>query len=145
MAADEMSTRVARKRLTLVWFLGAGAVFFIIVAQSVGGKYGDEVTQAWAWFFPTVLPTLALIVSVLVVDATVGAQDKHVDRFLFYLTAGLSGVYLALVLSTILLQPLTGVEPIENMRRSNLWLGPLQGLVTAALGAFFVKGERAHS
>lgn len=31
---------------------------------------------------------------------------------------------------------------VDFMKRSNLWLGPFQGLVSAMLGTFFVKGAR---
>ena len=41
---------------------------------------------------------------------------------------------------SILLHPVSSMTPLELMEASNMWLGPLQGLVTAALGAFF-RGE----
>jgi hypothetical protein len=44
-------------------------------------------------------------------------------------------------LTIILAQPLTQLPALELMRQSNLYLGPLQGLVAAALGAFFIKSE----
>jgi hypothetical protein len=42
----------------------------------------------------------------------------------------------------MLLAPVAGLaiyEPLNLMTQSNLWLGPFQGLVTASIGAFFVK------
>ncbi len=141
MASSRIPTRVARRRLALLWFAGAAVVFLLVVGQSIGGKYGSAVADAWSWFLPTVLPSLSIMVSVLVLDVRRSSRDRNVDRFVFRLTSWLSVSYLVLVLSTLLLQPIAGVEPIELMRRSNLWLGPLQGIVTAALGAFFVKGE----
>lgn len=49
--------------------------------------------------------------------------------------------YLLLVAVTILAQPfLQDVSPIELMHRSNLWLGPLQGLTAGVLAAFFRSG-----
>jgi hypothetical protein len=57
---------------------------------------------------------------------------------LFWLGAGLSLFYLLLVALSILLQPLLAeTSPLTLMQRSNLWLGPLQGLCVAALGFFF--------
>ena len=89
------------------------------------------------------MPTLSLIIGVLVLDTTsTGGTDKKVELFIYRLAFGLSTFYLVLVALTPLVQPFTGLSPLELMKRSNLWLGPLQGLVAAVLAAFFVKGER---
>ena len=62
-------------------------------------------------------------------------------RGLLWLGVGLSVFYLLLVAVTILAQPfLQDVSPIELMHRSNLWLGPLQGLAAGVLAAFFRSG-----
>lgn len=138
-----ISIITCRKRLALLWFSGGFVIFVLLVAQSISGKYGEEASQVWSWFLPTIMPTLSLIVGVLVVDLT-GGQDpeKKVDRFIFRLAFGLSLFYLLLVLSTLMVQPFTTFAWTELLKRSNLWLGPIQGLVAAALGAFFVKSER---
>ena len=61
-------------------------------------------------------------------------------RTSFYrLALALSIFYLALVLLTILIQPLTGTDTLDLMKRSNLWLGPIQGLVGSALGVLFAS------
>ncbi len=113
--------------------------------QSILGKFRDDVTEVWAWFLPTVMPTLSLIVGVLTLDLTgAGGTDKQIDRFIFQLAFGLSLVYLAFVLLTVLLYSFTGDEPLVLMKRSNLWLGPFQGLVAAGLGAFYVRAERGR-
>lgn len=58
------------------------------------------------------------------------------------LAVGLSLAYFTIILATLLLRPLTNFAPLELLNISDLWLGPLQGLATGALGAFFVKAER---
>lgn len=138
----EVSTRVSKKRLATVWFVAGFVLFLVLVLQSVLGKFGDRTEEAWAWFLPTLMPTLSLIIGVLVLDASTGpGRDKKVDRFMFRLAFALSAFYLFLVALTLFVQPFTGVPLLVLMQRSNLWLGPFQGLVAAALGAFFVKGE----
>ncbi|MDB4987843.1 MAG: hypothetical protein JWN04_3021, partial [Myxococcaceae bacterium] len=54
---------------------------------------------------------------------------------------GISLAYLGSILATLLMQPLASAPAgaIGFLKTSNLWLAPLQGLATAALGAFFVK------
>lgn len=132
-----------KRRLAVVWFVGAGITFFTVMLQSLLGRYGAQVTQAWGWLLPTILPTLSLIIGVLVFDAVQQADEgRRIGAFLFRLTVFLSGGYLLAVLLVVLLQPFAHAGPIALMSQSSVWLGPLQGLVAAAMGAFFVKAER---
>ena len=129
-----------KRRLATLWFSGAGLVFFIFLFQTLGGHYRENVQEAWGWLLPTIMPTLSLIVSILVMDALgKGVPTQVVDSFLFRLAFALSAAYLAVVLLTILVQPISELTSVELMRQSNLWLGPHQGLACASIGAFFVK------
>jgi len=141
--SEMISSRVARKRLAILWTVGGLFLFFVLILQSVFGRFGDRIEDAWSWFLPTLMPTLSLILGVLTLDATSGGgEGKMGDRFFFRLAFGLSAVYLIVVGMTLFLQPFTQTPLLDLMDRSNLWLGPLQGLVAAVLGIFFVKGER---
>lgn len=143
MTTTTISVRTCKKRLASLWLSVGLALFILLVLQSTLGKFGTRIEEAWAWFLPTIMPTLSLIIGVLVLDVSSTRQrDKQIDRFLFWLAFGLSSIYLALVMLVPLMQPLTGSSPFELMKRSNFWLGPLQGLVAAVLGAFFVKSAR---
>ena len=129
-----------KRRLGTLWFVGAGLVFFLLLFQSLLGHYGENVEEPWGWFLPTILPTLSLIIGVLVMDALgKGIKTMMVDRFMFRLALGLSAAYLVVVSLTILMQPFSALNPVDLMKQSNLWLGPIQGLVSAAIGAFFVQ------
>ncbi len=139
-----ISTRIAQKKLMILWCLGGLLVFLILIIRTVGNEYGSKVDDAWSWFLPTVIPTLSLMITVAIVDFTqTSSEDKQSDRFLYRLAFWLSFVYLLLVFFTILDPMPSGNDPIEFMKESNLWLGPLQGLVAAILGAFFVKSKNA--
>lgn len=139
-----MRTPIAntKKQLTIIWFSGSGILFTLLLLQTIFGKYGTEVKDAWGLMLPTFIPTLSLIIGVLVSDAT-GSQDSEetatVDRFFFRLSCFLSIAYLLTVILTILLSPFSTLSLLELMKLSNLWLAPFQGLVTASLGAFFVS------
>lgn len=138
-----ISVKACKKRLAYLWISVGLVLFVLLVLQSTLGKFGTRVEEAWAWLLPTIMPTLSLIIGVLVLDVSpTRHRDKQIDRFLFRLAFNLSAIYLALVMLVPLIQPFTNFSPFELMRRSNFWLGPLQGLVAAVLGAFFVKGER---
>ena len=131
-----------KRRLATVWFLLAGVIFLLLVIQTVMGYYGQRATDAWGWFLPNVMPTLSLIVGVLVLDQMGGGvKTRTADAFLYRLALGLSLAYLLLILLSILVQPFAPLPPLDLMQQSNLWLGPLQGLVAGTLGAFFIKAD----
>ncbi len=142
-----MTTKLAlslcRRRLTILWFGGGLALFLLVVAQTLTNHFGDRVAEVWGWFLPTLLPTLSLILGTLVAEQMGGAKRERwvIDRFFFRLAFLLSALYLALVAATMLLEPLAKVSFFELLKRSNLYLAPIQGLVAAALGVFFVKAE----
>lgn len=141
--AAKISSKASRKKLAILWIVGGLILFFVLILQSVFGRFGDKTEAAWSWFLPTLMPTLSLILGVLTLDATSGGSEgKMVDRFFFRLACWLSAIYLIVVGMTLFLQPFTQTPLLELMARSNLWLGPLQGLAAAVLGIFFVKGER---
>ena len=135
--------RKCKNRLARIWFVGAGLVFALMLLQTLLGHYEAAVVKAWGWALPTLMPTLSLIVGVLVADAGGSvAKNRRIDRFVFSLTASLSIAYLCSVLLTMLLQPLSPKSPTDALHLSNLWLGPFQGLVAAALAAFFTREEK---
>ncbi|MCI5130233.1 MAG: hypothetical protein D3904_01635 [Candidatus Electrothrix sp. EH2] len=133
-----------KKQLTIIWFSGSGFLFVLLLLQTIFGKYGSEAKDAWGLILPTFMPTLSLIIGTLVVDATASKDSEKiatVDRFFFNLSRFLSIAYLSTVILTILLSPFSNLSLLELIKLSNLWLAPFQGLVTAALGAFFVSKE----
>lgn len=135
-----LSMAAAKRRLSVVWFTGAGLLFLVMIVQTIFGHYGEDAEDAWGWLLPGVLPTLSLIIGVLVMDALgKSVKARAVDAFMFWTAFGLSVFYLLMVALPILVQPFTESEPLAVLRQSNLWLGPMQGLVSAALAAFFVK------
>jgi hypothetical protein len=139
----DISMSTAKKRIATIWFIFGGFLFIIIFLQTLSAYYGDKVNEAWSWFLPTIFPTLSLITAVFVSDA-VGKNTsiKSVDRFYYFLTIALSLVYLLAICLVFLISPLTDANPIELMKRANFGLGPLQGIVIASMGIFFVKKEK---
>jgi hypothetical protein len=65
--------------------------------------------------------------------------DSTVRRSFFQIAFGFSAFYLLLILLTLAIQPFTQTGPLQLMRLSNLWLGPVQGLVASAIGVLFVS------
>jgi hypothetical protein len=141
-----MMTRISitkcKRQLATVWFVGSAAIFLVVFLQTIFGRYSAKATDAWGWFLPTVIPTLSLMIGVFVADTMRDIHDKVIDPFVYRLAFILSITYFAVVLATIALQPFADVQPLELLKMSNLWLAPLQGLVTGILGVFFVKAEQ---
>lgn len=138
-----LSLSRARLRLARLWFIGAGLIYFILIAQSVTGKYRGEAQEVWGWALPTTIPTLALIIAVLGAGALQPATEAAKVRSDFYAVAfWLSVSYLALIVALILVEPVSPFEPLALYKLSSLWLAPLQGLVTSAIGVLFFTRQR---
>jgi len=141
-----ISLDAVRSRLAVVWLGGATIILLVLVLQSLLGHYCDKVQEVWGWLLPTLTPTLGLIVTVLGYTALdPKALEAVVRRSFFIMSLWLSVLYLILVLVVILIQPFVGadcVKAVELMRMSNLWLGPVQGLVASALGVLFVSKKQ---
>jgi hypothetical protein len=134
---------IAQRKLLTLWLIAAAPPFMIMVGQTMLGRFGDSAQEAWAWLLPTVMPTLVLVVGTVVTNAIRGQPDRRIDSFYWKLAAGLSIFYLTMVTlvlmaSTVLTSP---KSPIPLMVQSNLFLAPVQGLVGAALGVFFVSSD----
>ncbi len=141
-----ISLDAVRVRLTVVWLIGGLSVLIILVVQSLLGAYGSLTQEAWGWFLPTLMPTLGMIITVLTYTALDPlSSGSVVRRTFFWIAFSLSAVYLLLVSLTIFIQPFAASSPDERialMRTSNLWLGPVQGLVASALGVLFVSKQK---
>src|SRR5215831_6184428 len=113
-----------RTALATLWFAVGGGLFLLFVIQTTLGHYQDKANDAWAWFLPTIMPSLLLMVGAFAADATnPKEQDTRVKPFIFFVSFGVSLLYLAAVALTILLQPLTTTPFPEVMKQSNVFLG----------------------
>jgi len=132
-----MPLEQARSRLARIWFAGAGTIFLLLIAQSIFGKYQGRAQEVWGWGLPAIVPALSLILSTLGAEALQQKQEQQVRSSFARIAAGLSMFYLGLILMTILVEPLTKFDSLELLKLSNLWLGPLQGVVVSAIGVLF--------
>ena len=140
-----ISLALGKRRLFKLWGVGAALLFVLFLVMSVGGPLQGDPLKAWSWFLPSCFPTLLLMVGVYVAEANQPpAEDRQIDSFVFSIAVWMSAAFLALILATLLYLPF-GAAPDKSMaylERANLWLAPVQGLATAALGAFFVAKKK---
>jgi len=136
----------ARWKLARIWFPFAGAIFLLLAVQSIMGMYGDDIQRAFGWALPNFLPTIALMISVFGQDALVDDPEKFVQtrvkaRFL-KLTCYLSLFYILTFVIPFVAAPFrSSISPIDAMEIANIWLGPIQSLVVAAIGVLFFTRE----
>lgn len=137
-------------RLAAVWLAWFILLLLLLILQTAFGRYGShagdlKASEAFGWFLPTIVPTLSLVIGVLVSDARDHSKDvKLVDQRMYRLSMVLSVCYLLVVSLTFLIDPFTNWSQLQLMNLSNLWLGPLQGIVSATIGVFFFSNETAH-
>lgn len=131
----------ARNLLFKVWLLGALIPVLILVIQTLlGVKYKGIEDQIWGWFSPLIFPSVAMMLGVIGSAALLDddKDGKTVNRFFLYISICLSIILLALVTMIILIQPLSKESSvIKFFSKTNLFIAPIQSLVSAALGFLF--------
>jgi len=137
----EINFSTAKKKLATLWFIMAAVIFTLMILMSFS-KLKGFLDVAWGWLLPNLLPTLSLILAVFFIDIQSKVTDntKTVDRFYFRIAFYISTFYLLLILG-IILSTGFGFKIHETIKGSNFYLGPIQGIVGAALALFFYKKE----
>lgn len=130
----------ARHFLAGIWFLGALFPFTLIVAQTILGRHGNTIQEVWAWFVPTILPTLSLMLGVIGSSALIPERDtRRVKPFFFRLSVGLSLTYITILSATLLLEPFSPTGGIKLYGISNYWLSPIQSLALGTMTVLFTS------
>jgi len=130
-----------RTVLVRLWLGGSGFSAIILVVASILRGRADAARETWSWFLPLVLPTIGLMLGVLGAAAMARQKEKYVRKSFADIAFWMSATYLILVSLTILLEPFSPLRGAELHGMSNYWLGPMQGLVVAALGYLFTSDE----
>src|SRR5687768_14049340 len=122
--------------LTIVWAIGFVIPLLILASQTYFGTvYHGKEAEAWSWFIPNIVPTVGVIIATLASTAfEMDPAEKPVSVAFFGVTVGVSVLYVALFILVFALTPLTDSPPLETLKRSSLFLGVIQGVVTTCLG-----------
>ncbi len=132
-------------RLMILWSVGCGIPFLLLITQSLFSVYDSSVDKVWSWFLPNILPIIGIMISALASTAFDATSGTMVKKLLAVAATVLSIVYLGAISLTILIQPFTATSAesrIALMNQSNIWLGPMQGLVSSSIAALFVTKEK---
>jgi hypothetical protein len=142
---EKVTMSYCKKRLAILWFASFIVLFLIILSQTILGKYDDKFEDAWNWLTQNTLPTLSLIVSTFVVDVFENQKnEKKVDAFYYKFCFWGCLLYLSVMLLTIFGQNFAYINikqmtSLDFLKKSNLWLSPLQALISVLLGIFFIR------
>ena len=129
-----------KKILAWFWCISSTILILILFFQTFSGRYGEHAREAWVWLMPNIMPTLGLIISTLVKEINRIQIEKNIgNSTLFKLTLFLSVFYFLLIVLTIILGSFKQGNPLVFYHLSSLWLGPIQGLLAAAMGGFFTE------
>ena len=135
----------ARRKLAKIWFWGAGICAALVILQLILGRFEGFTSEFVAWFTPTIVPTLGLIIGIIGTTALEDDTGRTVNGFFFRTAVGFSVVYFIVLLLTMLLEPIAGSHDMKYFNLANYWLSPIQGLVVAAVGALFNSRKKTDS
>jgi len=136
-----MRFQTAKKRLTLLWCVGAGILIMFVTVQTILNRYIDISGEVWEWFLANLSPGLSTILGVNLVDILSSSSQKQdtIDSFYYRMTIALSFCYLIILFLILITHtPLDGTV-LEYYRSWNALLIPGQSVVAAMLGIFFIK------
>jgi cytochrome bd-type quinol oxidase subunit 2 len=134
---DRVELDRARNALALTWFIGGPVIVLLVIAQAIFGRMEGFAQEFFAWFTPMIFPTLGLIGGVVFTTAQEDDSGRTVKRLFYLIALGASVIYLAVLLATLLLEPLAWTHDMAFFSFSSYWLGPIQTIVVAAVGALF--------
>jgi hypothetical protein len=136
----------AQKRLARLWGIGAAAAFLLLLWVSFGAHVfkAESVSDAWNWLLPLVMPFLTLIVTSVVSEAQQqNPSTAPTSGLALALAWWISLGYILLTIGSLLAVLWLPAEPVALLKMSNLWLTPIQTLLSAAMGVFFTQRRQA--
>lgn len=137
-----MRQKLALTGLWWVWGLGLFALLAMISYQPA--IFGDDADAAWQWFLPNITPTMMLVGAVAYVQRA-GARVTAKARNPLFLIAVAVSIFYLFALTVAICSVFYSADPLAIMRKSGLWLGPLQGLTASFLGIFFAATPDADA
>ena len=138
-----------QSRLTMIWFIGAGLILFVMIGMSVGGQFGNQTQGVWEWLTPNIMPTLGAIVSTLTATALQqDLPDRQVRREFSTILQILSIFYLLHLLVFILGKQSFSMDTehwMALLHLSSFWLSILQAVMVPMLGVVFLTKKKADA
>lgn len=139
----------AKACLSGVLLAGGGAVYIIVIIQTLVGRY-DFGPGDWdsgiAWASPLILPILGFVIPSLSLVPASRDRVRIKHSYVFWLTLFLSFAYLACLVVVLWRVPL-GIADIHSyvnrVMRTSLWaIGAFQAVLMGLLAKFYLEEVR---
>jgi hypothetical protein len=117
-----------------LWVLGGFLVGFILIFQTVKGKYETPV-KACSWAISAMGPAAGACIGVWHAHHRVKARSqKGIPGGVVVLLIICSALQIAAMLLTLLAEPFTDIEPDQWLDWSQFWLAPINAVIVAVVG-----------
>lgn len=141
MTNPRMDLLDGQRKLLVIWLLGTAPALLIVLARTF--QNSNEIEKVWSWLLPSVMPTLSLVLGTYAATAlTEVQQPRSVDVLFFRVSVALSLAYLAIISIAICVYPFSAPPATKILDKVSLVMGPVQGLVSACLGVFFISNSQ---
>jgi hypothetical protein len=134
---DKIELRLAQLRLMIVWLIGVTPSVSLLIIRTLSPD-SLNIEKVWGWLLTSIMPTLSLVIGTYAAAAQQSQVGKIADRTFYKITIGLSIGYLIILNIAVFWYPLKHEDALKLLDTMSLVLGPLQGLVSASLGVFFI-------
>lgn len=130
-----------RNRLALLWSIGFLVAFALFATLSVT-TFERHLLEVWAWFMPTIAPTLGVILGAVL---TRDNRPRRVPLAAARVVVFASAFYLALVFLLSFSWAWTRYAPLEWYKAAAILLAPIQGIVSGLIGRFLATPTQPSS
>jgi hypothetical protein len=138
-----LSKKDAQKKISIFWFVSSGILAILFIVFTVLNRFDGNTMKAWEWYSQNILPSLSLMIATFHASTAEMMPEKMIDRYYFKIGYWISIFYHSAIYITIFLAPVAfrfaDLSIIDLMERSKIYLTIIQGIVTYALGLFFVN------
>lgn len=143
----------ARQRLAVFWTSILGTIILLLLYNTLTGGLCDNFETnceksniLWDWLLSNTLPTLSVIISAVVFDATKNNKHKkYVERFYFYFSLVASAFYLSLIALPLVISILTPTTSGTFEFLNNSIITTVGQIMTAGtIGIFFTQDHPHH-
>jgi len=128
----------ARNQLTLIWLVGLMLPALILAFRTYLGTYYKGYDKAaWEWFVPNCAPIVSLIAGWWTADGIGPRVEKRISRPIYLFTIIASLFYVGILNSIFVFEPILDSAPLDILKRTNLFMPVIQGIVMGAMVHFF--------
>jgi hypothetical protein len=130
--------RQAQLALIALWVGGVLRASLMLLEDTLMRQSADA-AHGWGWLLSATMPTIGLVLGAFTATPHAQQSGRSADMPFFHLTIGMSCFYLSVVNPSVFSMWFLGTYSSGTFGTISSVLGPIQGLLTAALGFFFIR------